>query len=653
MDNIDEIIEQIKQSNDISSSLKIINNALEINPENPRLLFELGRIYLKLKNVTKAKENFLKAHKLDKTDIYVMFELSKIYLRDKNNKDLKQGELLLDEILKIRPGDTYAIFEKARLLVKKGEYDEAEKKFFSLLYTRSHIHTKLELGKLYVKKKNREKAYKNFTQILYNNPNDKHARLELAKFYFHDGNNDEALNELEKILKIYPDDKVAKTIKGIIYSLMGLKEEAVELYRELSNDYKDDKDIEIKLITFLIENNDCDDAKDLIEQLLESNMDEEYKSKVKLELSHYYIKNGELDEAENVVKELLIQEPDSIRLNIRLANIYIRKHQKKEAEELLEKLYIKYPDDIYLKFELGKLYIKTDKINEAIKLFETLVNTLLSSNARYELVHAYDELGLLSKSYDIAKEIYDKSKGQVGLYDLAKIYSDKGNINKAIELIDLGLKNNKQNPYLKLLLGKIYAVQGNKEETINIFNELLKTKLKDKALTELIFMDIINEDFEGAFTKLSYKNTELDNSEQVESFIRYKLGMSIKKDESYFYNQLTNYSYEKFVEKMKGTYINKEADKIGSKFAVDNKIELYNLIDINDLNPVSRTIYDKYIIDLNKVVGIANNQATTKLAVITFSNDKNILMYYPISMEYGVSTKKNQKKLINKGVMVC
>ena len=153
MDNIDEIIEQIKQSNDISSSLKIINNALEIDPENPRLLFELGRIYLKLKNVTKAKEKFLKAHKLDKTDIYVMFELSKIYLRDKNNKDLKQGELLLDEILKIRPGDTYAIFEKARLLVKTGEYDEAEKKFFSLLYTRSHVHAKLELGKLYVKKK--------------------------------------------------------------------------------------------------------------------------------------------------------------------------------------------------------------------------------------------------------------------------------------------------------------------------------------------------------------------------------------------------------------------------------------------------------------------------------------------------------------------
>ena len=628
-------IRKLVKNNDLLHALDLIDSELNSNPNDSRVLFELGKLYLKMRKFDEAKKTFIKISDKDKNDIYSLFELAKINVQEKN---YDEAEKLFNRILDIKEDDLFSKFELGKLFVLNKKYNEAEIIFNELLHTKCHFHAKLELGKLYVLKGNNYLAKRTFKQILYNKPDDIYTKLELSKLYMKSGKFDKALKHLNQIIEIKPNDRVANTVLATIYSIIGRKKDAIKIYEKILLYYPNDNDAKLRLGAYYLENNELEKGKQM---LLEIKNDKEYAEQVDIQLSHYYSKKGDIDYA----KDLLNNKSDA-KSKIRLVRLNLKENNLINVQKLLDEL---DENDIYVQIEKARFYFRLSKIDEAKEIFLSLLNTELSINSKNELAKLYMDIGELYKSYDLLKELYDTSNGQYGIYELATLYYYKGNYNKSLEILNNAKKNNNYNPYFDFLIAKVLVSLNDIDEAKKIFNKLLKTKIKDKALSELLFIDIHNEEYAEAYEKFNSMNLKFDNIDQVEIFLKYKLNLEIEDNKSYFYNQLHNYSKERLKEKMNSSYYNKEADKIKSKFIID-VIELYNSINIDKIDPVSRTLFDKYIIDFNYIIGEVNDNKTSKLSVITLPNSKNILLYYPISMEY---CNSKEKQLINKGVLKC
>ena len=111
-----------------------------------------------------------------------------------------------------------------------------------------------------------------------------------------------------------------------------------------------------------------------------------------------------------------------------------------------------------------------------------------------------------------------------------------------------------------------------------------------------MFIDIKNEKYNEAMLILDKIYKLLENSDQIKSQLSYKLNLPYEYDDDYYSQQLRNYSYESFINKMKTGYYNIQAALINSKFMDESLIPIlydFSNNEIKNLKPSSSTLFDK------------------------------------------------------------
>ncbi len=168
-----------EKNKNYNSALECLKKAYDINPNSSKTMFRMGRIYLFLQEINKAKNFFLMALKADP-----------------NNDQLKQ--------------DIWNSYLELDLV------DEVLKDFEHILFDKLTVETLNNLAVSLRKRGKTKEAIKAYRQALKKEPDNEKIHYNIAVAYLDTKRNDLAIQHLEKAVEINPEfDRAAKLLGKI------------------------------------------------------------------------------------------------------------------------------------------------------------------------------------------------------------------------------------------------------------------------------------------------------------------------------------------------------------------------------------------------------------------------------------------------------
>lgn len=162
--------------------IKAFEKAIQLEPVNPILHTELGKLYLTQGEVQKAKEEFAKARELKSDYIEAVIQEALIYERENN---LTEAIKKMEEAATNFPYNINVLFQLGRLQFNNNQLQEAINQFLGVISLfPNHSNALYSLGVVYQKKGEKNLAIEAFEKVLELNPG-----------------NEEVINRLEELRK--------------------------------------------------------------------------------------------------------------------------------------------------------------------------------------------------------------------------------------------------------------------------------------------------------------------------------------------------------------------------------------------------------------------------------------------------------------------
>ena len=224
--SVDSIAKEKLQLN-ISKAIQAGELGLEIAPNSVMAWETLGVIYRDVKAIAvgslkPAIEYFEKANKLEPTNPVILTELGKLYLLDnQTNEAVNTFEMAIN--LKQNYYDAH--IGLAKTYDKLGQADKAIITLEEVILKTKNPDIVYESGRLYYNQEDIDKAIERFKQAIELRPSYANAIYSLGLAYQKKGDNINALKQFEKLLQLDPSNK---TVQEIIKKLTGEEEIVVE-----------------------------------------------------------------------------------------------------------------------------------------------------------------------------------------------------------------------------------------------------------------------------------------------------------------------------------------------------------------------------------------------------------------------------------------
>ena len=349
-------------------------------------------------------------------------------------------------------------------------------------------------------------AYKNFKSIINEDSNNIKAYLRLGQILREGGNAIKALKihkslMLRKKITTYEKIELHKNMALNYYELDNFDKSIFEAEKIL-NIEKDNEWAIYHLINLYKKNNDWMKATEYLKSYFNTkgNRDNHKLALYKIQHARIEIENNNFEEARNIINRAL-----NIEDNLAIAYYYLGKTYSKESTLVYDKAieieknglnsisdkekYNKYVEDA--KNMLSKsipMWIHYLEINPQQSWFVIpLLKDALFSLDRYSELE--DIFYKLSEKYPDSIEI---------LAALADYYSIKGDLDKAIDIIEKALKQNKDSILVKLIKFKLNIQKNSENISLNDIDDIIAFILKDTAY-QMINDQTINSDIRWLF----------------------------------------------------------------------------------------------------------------------------------------------------------
>lgn len=159
--------------------IRSFEKAIELEPTNPVLYTELGKLYLDLNDLSKAKDSFNRAISL-KGD-YIDALIQEILILEREEK-LEEAISKMEELVKSYPFNIEIAFQLGRLYFNKGRTDDAISQWERVVgFFPNHSNSLYSLGIAYQKKGEKEKAISYFEKVLELNPGNQDVSNKLEE----------------------------------------------------------------------------------------------------------------------------------------------------------------------------------------------------------------------------------------------------------------------------------------------------------------------------------------------------------------------------------------------------------------------------------------------------------------------------------------
>ena len=325
-------------------------------------------------------------------------------------------------------------------------------------------------------------AYKNFKNIIDEDSNNIKAYLRLGQILREGGNAVKALKIhnsllLRKKMTTYERIELHKNIAMNYYSLENLDKSILEAEKILKIE-KDNEWAIHHLISLYKKNNDWMKATEYLKSYFNTvgNRDNHKLALYKIQNARIEIENNNFDKAREILEKALNIEDDLGKTYSKESSLIYDKAVELENNGLNsisdKDNYNQYVTDA--KDNLSKaipMWIHYLEINPQQSWFVIpLLKDALFSLDRYSELE--DIFYKLSEKFPESIEI---------LAALADYYSNKGNLNKAIDIIEKALSQNKDSILVKLIKFKLNIQKNSQNISLNDIDDIISFILKDTA----------------------------------------------------------------------------------------------------------------------------------------------------------------------------
>ncbi len=362
-------------------------------------------------------------------------------------------------------------FDKGQVYFEQQEYRKASLEYRNAIqidpkFTEAYY----QLALCELKEGNLKNAFANFRKVVEQDEQHTDAQYQLAKLMFAAQQPGQAEEKVNLILAVDPEHKGALIMKGALLQKNGLNNEALIHLRSLLE--KGITDVDVSLLLALVHktmNNHKLEGQVLLDGL-ERHADH---PQLLMALSDYQRQRGNLSEAISLARKLVDIQPDKTEnysylatlqniaddqqgadetlrkliesdaansaSRLAVARFYLSHQRLEKAETILQEGLKTLPLDFALNKAMSGLYLATERRNQALDLLETLAGQTRESESpdyfqtKTELAKIYLDSGEIDKARDYADEVIaEKSDVTDAHFVRGRIYLNDGDALKAI-----------------------------------------------------------------------------------------------------------------------------------------------------------------------------------------------------------------------------
>ncbi len=525
-----------KNLNNLSQAMEYLQEAIAINPTNPKLHFSYGVILDEAKNYEASMEQYNLA----------------LQYGDKSPELLEILENKWTHNIVNNPSDAQSYINLGAIYQKQGNLEAAKSQYLKAYNLDSSDETSLyNLASLYTQQKDYINAIGVYDKLLAKKPNNIEVLEYKANAYCEISKFDEAIKQYETILAIQPNNQNAKNnIENIVANhFSGAKLQNYLMLKANSNPASYEAQFNYALE--LHKNKNLDSA--LIYYKKALNIDPS-KEETYINLAQIYIDKKDYKSATDICQKGLMILPNSKSLNQYLADI--KNYGASEKYDLATKLFNEKQYQKALN-QYMQIQDKTPEVNMAIASCYWQMNDFKNANKYYldiltsdpnnqdaliNSAYAYNSLNDLNNAKIQANKLLALNPNNQDAINLIKGIEDSETsnaINDVIAKYEAGDYNTSLNLANKYLTKKPDDEYGLYYKALNL-DELKKTNDAQKIYKQLITK---HPDFAPAYYSCA---VNLDNAQKYDEALKnYEKFLSLKNNEK---DEMTEFSSSRIKE---------------------------------------------------------------------------------------------------------
>jgi len=218
--------------NNYEESLFNYNKVKELSESpSPELWNNLGLLYMKMKNIDKAKEVYAKALNIRKNYPEVYYNLGLLYLKSKN---FEKAQMYFEKAISMRPEYPQAYYNLALIFAEEKQHEKAIESYIQVLkYNPNKVKAKLNLAVQYSKIEDYENAKIIYRKILKDDESYFIAWLNLGRINYKLGEYKSSIYELQKAVHLEPEHEKANRSLAKSYRAVKNYNKALEILKRL------------------------------------------------------------------------------------------------------------------------------------------------------------------------------------------------------------------------------------------------------------------------------------------------------------------------------------------------------------------------------------------------------------------------------------
>jgi tetratricopeptide (TPR) repeat protein len=313
-------------SRDYTLAARLYKGMLRSDPENKKLLEELGNLFVKSNQDDRALPLYKEIVRLDSGNLNALNSLGGIYRR---LKKYEESIAVLEQALVVDENNAQVYYNLGFTYKLMGKYDDAIQCFETVVDENPNdVLAFNHIGSIYSLTNQNEKAVASYQRGLKIDPNHPILHLNLAKSY----------EQLKKI------DKAAQEYEAALRSKPGWLD-AIDGYADL-----------------LLKKNKTKDAGDLVKQAIRLNPKN---AKMHTKMGSVYSKQSAYDNAETEFNSALDIEPKNEKALSGLADVYEANGKNNDAIRTMKKIEEIKPGDSSMLKQYSHILLTANKLNAA------------------------------------------------------------------------------------------------------------------------------------------------------------------------------------------------------------------------------------------------------------------------------------------------
>ncbi len=205
--------------------------------------------------------------------------------------------------------------------------------------------------------------------------------------------------------------------------------------------------------------------------------------------------NGIYSQALPAFQKAVELEPNNKWYLVRLAEMYDFLKMNKEARETYKKLADAYPKELEFALSAASILVDEGRLSEAIDLLEKVEQQIGVTQEinleKYRLFMAQKKFTEALKELDKLQKAYPKETLYPGM--AAEVYYSKGDKKKALEMFELILKNDPNNPLIHLSLADYYRKEKEPGKSFHHLEKAFENPQVEMDKKMMILLSLLEE----------------------------------------------------------------------------------------------------------------------------------------------------------------